>query len=780
MKRSILALAMVVGCAAGFLPAQNALTSLPAIHALTNAQAAARMPVDFEATVTYYRNYERTLFVQDGDTAIFVLAGTGLKLMAGDRVEVRGHVEPSFRPIVVSNEIRRLGHVSMPAPVAADYDDLIKARYDGRLVTVRAVVRSADVANFSLHNSRMQVLVDGADVDATLDSNDAEALKNMLDAEVEITAVDSGRFDGKMQQTGVLLHITSLENIKVLKRAETSPWTLPVTAMDQIIGGYHVVNNTQRVRVQGTITYYQPGSTVVLQNGSKSLWIVTKSRNELRIGDIADATGIPDVRDGFLSLSYGEVRDTGARAPVAPRPSAWSELTRSSHIFDLVSTRGKVLAGVRQEAQDEYVLLADGHIFSAVMRHPASTYGATAPPLPPPMKELPVGATVEVTGICVLEDSNPFDQNIPFNLMMRSYDDIAVVAWPSWMTVRNLVRVIGVMVVIILGVSAWGWALRRKVRRQTEVLAARAAAEAEAERQNARLQQRRSRILEDINGSHPLVEVLEQITELVSFQLNGAPSWCEIADGARLGRFAADTGDVRVVRVPIAGRSGPSLGNIFAAIPSDVPVSAQESEAFFVGSQLAALAIENRRLYSDLVHRSEFDLLTDIHNRFSLDKNLETAIERARQDAGIFGLIFVDLDEFKQVNDQYGHRIGDLYLQEVAARMKRQLRGADVLARVGGDEFAVLVPMVRNRGEVDEIASRLEHCFEAALEIEGCVLEGSASVGIAIYPQDGSTKDGLMSAADTAMYVRKHVRQNGAGYTNSAAVIQGNGKFSPA
>jgi len=761
MKKAILAVVMLVASAAGFLEAQERiLTSLAAIHGLTDAEASRQIPVEFEATVTYYRDYERTLFVQDGDTAIYVRATTGLKLMPGDRVVVGGNTQQSFRPIIVSNRIERLGHGTMPTAVPAGYDDLIKARYDCRLVTVRALVRSADVANYSLRNSRMQVQVDGADVDATLNGNDTEALKNLLDAEVEITGVSSGRFDGKMQLTGARLHIMSLENIKVLKRAQNSPWTLPLTAMDEILSGYHIVNRTQRVRVQGTVTYYQPGSAVVLQNGSKSLWIMTKSRNELRIGDIADATGIPDVHDGFLALSYGEVRDSGVQAPVQPRASTSSELTRSGHLFDLVSTRGKVLVGVREEAQDEYVLLADGHIFSAVIRHPTSTYGSTAPPVPPPMKEFPVGATVEVTGICVLEDSNPFDRNVPFDLMMRSYDDITIVAWPSWMTVRNLARVISAMVIVILGVTAWGWTLRRKVRRQAEVLAARAAAEAEAERQNAHLQQQRSRILEDINGSRPLVEVLEEITELVSFQLDGAPCWCEITDGPRLGRYAADTDGLGIVREPILSRSGPPLGTICAAIDPCRAARAHEKEAFFVGSQLAALAIENRRLYSDLVHRSEFDLLTDIYNRFSLDKHLDLAVTKARENASIFGLIYVDLDEFKQVNDRYGHRVGDLYLQEVAARMKRQLRSADLLARVGGDEFAVLVPMVHCRADLEEIAARLEHCFVAPVNIDGHALRGSSSVGIALYPEDGSTRDSLMSAADAAMYVNKHMKQS--------------------
>ena len=73
----------------------------------------------------------------------------------------------------------------------------------------------------------------------------------------------------------------------------------------------------------------------------------------------------------------------------------------------------------------------------------------------------------------------------------------------------------------------------------------------------------------------------------------------------------------------------------------------------------------------------------------------------------------MDLDDFKQVNDMYGHHVGDLYLQEVSLRMKRQLRPGDMLARLGGDEFAVLVRCVRNRADVEEIAQRLERCFDA-------------------------------------------------------------------
>jgi diguanylate cyclase (GGDEF)-like protein len=111
------------------------------------------------------------------------------------------------------------------------------------------------------------------------------------------------------------------------------------------------------------------------------------------------------------------------------------------------------------------------------------------------------------------------------------------------------------------------------------------------------------------------------------------------------------------------------------------------------------------------------------------------------------------------VNDQYGHKVGDMYLQEVALRMKGQLRGGDMLARLGGDEFGALISAARSRAGVDEVAQRLVRCLDEPFAIEGYVLHASASVGIAIYPEDGTTKDSLLSAADAAMYVTKHTKQ---------------------
>jgi diguanylate cyclase (GGDEF)-like protein len=759
MKRLIPAAAILLGwasCAQAAAPAP--LTTLRDLHALSSDRAKQELPVAFEATVTYFRRNEKTLYVEDSDAAIFVLATTDARLVPGDLVLVNGTTRDSFRPIVVSSDITLLHHGALPKPVPATYDDLIRTRRDCMLVSVRGQVLAADpVISSDLHGISLQLLTAGGAVDAAIDSDDTGPLEGLLDAEVEVVGAAAGKFDGKMQQTGILIHVSSWADVKVLKRSAANPASLPVTPMDQIITGYREQVPSQRMRVQGAITYYQPGSSVVLQSGPKSLWVQTHSIAPMRIGDLADATGFPGIHDGFLTLTHGAIQDSRVQAPIAPQPASWRQLAMSGHVFDLVSIEGQVVAEIREATQDEYVLVADGQMFSAIYRH--SPLDRLAPEPPPPMRHIALGSRIRVTGICMLDDANPFNALVPFTILMRSFDDIAVVARPSLLNIRNLMFLVGFLLVVVFAVGARGWTLERKVRRQTASLAARIEAEAALDHRLAQIERRRSRILEDINGSRPLAEILEQIVDLVSFRLNGAPCWCEVTDGPRQGTPPPALQSLRIARETIPARDGAPLGTLYAAFDLHTQPSAIEAEALTVVARLATLAIETRRLYSELLHRSEFDLLTDLHNRFSLDKFLEAQIELARLNAGIFGLIYIDLDEFKMVNDVYGHHVGDLYLQEVSLRMKHQLRANDLLARLGGDEFAAVVSVVPTRAGIEEIAGRLERSFDEPFAVEGYILRGAGSVGIAVYPQDGTTRDSLLSAADAAMYVAKHTRR---------------------
>src|SRR5579863_3645084 len=164
MKRFVAFLALVVSAAGASAQSPASLTSLPAIAALTNAQASQHPPVNFEATVLYYRGYGRELFVQDGDAAIYVSDPKTLNLVAGDRIRVRGVTHESFRPYIVSSETALLGHGPLPKPFPATYEQMLRGETDCRLVTVHALIRSADIAPGDYPYTMLQVLVDGGSI----------------------------------------------------------------------------------------------------------------------------------------------------------------------------------------------------------------------------------------------------------------------------------------------------------------------------------------------------------------------------------------------------------------------------------------------------------------------------------------------------------------------------------------------------------------------------------------------------------------------------------------
>jgi len=331
-------------------------------------------------------------------------------------------------------------------------------------------------------------------------------------------------------------------------------------------------------------------------------------------------------------------------------------------------------------------------------------------------------------------------------------EPVALTSLRSSLNVGNLIAAVGVLVLSVFSVGVWALLLGRKLRRLKIAMADRKEAE-------ANLQGKRSQILEEINSARPLNEILEGITQMVSCQLDGAPCWCEVAGGAQLGERPTVLREMRIVQRDVSARGGTPLGTLFVALDLDSAPSEEESEALVVGARLATLAIETQRLSSELHHRSEFDLLTDVHNRFSLDRYLKVCIAEAHQAASVFGLISIDLDDFKRVNDVYGRHVGDLYLQQVTQRMKRQLRAADMLARLGGDEFVVLAPDLHSRAAAEEIALRLKRCFNEPFLMEGHTLVGAASIGLALYPEDGVTEDNLLHAADVAMYKVRNAKR---------------------
>ena len=261
-------------------------------------------------------------------------------------------------------------------------------------------------------------------------------------------------------------------------------------------------------------------------------------------------------------------------------------------------------------------------------------------------------------------------------------------------------------------------------------------------------------ILTDVNGA--LLALLgytrEEMVgrEVLSFL---APEWLDAAtDYLRAGREDAYEAEVvhqsgRRIPVEIVGKT--------------VRISNEVSRLGVVRDLTARRHAEARIQY--LAHH---DMLTGLPNRAYLTERLTTILALARRHGTLVAIMFIDLDNFKTVNDSLGHHVGDVLLKQVAARIKEVLREADMVSRLGGDEFLVILADFAAPDDAAKVAQKLLQVISAPIDLDGREIRSSASIGVSMFPRDGDNAEDLIRHADAAMYsVKAHGRGHSRFYT---------------
>jgi diguanylate cyclase (GGDEF)-like protein/PAS domain S-box-containing protein len=193
----------------------------------------------------------------------------------------------------------------------------------------------------------------------------------------------------------------------------------------------------------------------------------------------------------------------------------------------------------------------------------------------------------------------------------------------------------------------------------------------------------------------------------------------------------------------------------------------------FVAAQVG-LALERKRLHEDLMRSACYDELTGLPNRRLFFDRIRTAVARARRGQSRLGLLYVDVDDFKQVNDRHGHATGDALLREVAARLLECARQTDTVARLGGDEFVLLLEDLQTPDDADRCADKIRAALAQPVPTQSAPLAISVSVGIALFPEHADQVETLLMHADARMYAKKRAQkcENG-GDAHGAAPLSG-------
>jgi len=272
-----------------------------------------------------------------------------------------------------------------------------------------------------------------------------------------------------------------------------------------------------------------------------------------------------------------------------------------------------------------------------------------------------------------------------------------------------------------------------------------------------------------------------EILSVPDWSSDEADGWMEqpIEDGSALANVISEGQPLLAARN--LHQQGPGLKNLPASGQSDwlgVPLITRESTMGavviegksdnthyrdadrellqFVATQVATV-VERKKAEQELNFRAHHDPLTGLTNRALFYDRLETALRSASRNQGHLALLYLDLNEFKRINDSWGHEAGDEVLREVARRLKHGTRQSDTIGRMGGDEFTVLLTDIPDSSPVVEAAvSKIRDILGEPINFAGQAFRISSGIGVALYPEDGETAQQLLIKADANMYLNKH------------------------
>jgi signal transduction histidine kinase len=479
------------------------LTRVEQIRALSAQQASLSYPVRIRGVITMDAPAP-DFFVQDSTAGIYV-EGSNVatpRVVFGQLVQIEGTTGPGkFAPVISAASVRVLGKGTLPVAKLSSFSHLASGQQDSQWEEVRGIVRSVAIDRTSWREMTlaMRVASEGGEFNLRVPIESEQDFSSWVDSEVLIEGVCGSLYTADRQLSGILFYVPRLSFIKIEAPA-------PEVSISRLLQFSPGAGARHRVRLRGVVTYQQLGRALFIRVQGKGLRVLTEQATPLNIGDVVDVLGFPATGESAPVLGNAEFHRLAHET--APEPialdlnSPWEELDGA-----LVRVNAVLLS---HELKDDTVrlLLQDRQfIFEA------SFAGTSARDL----VSLPLNSKVEVTGICLVRSGGLWHTPESFRLLLRSGQDVVVLAKPSWWNLRHTLWVLAITVSALLIVLAWVVVLGRRVREQMVTIRQRL--------QHGAVLEERNRIARELH------DTLEQELSGITMQLDLAADCFQQAPG---------------------------------------------------------------------------------------------------------------------------------------------------------------------------------------------------------------------------------------------------------
>jgi signal transduction histidine kinase len=408
--------------------------SVSAIRALSLDQLNRGYPASIRGVVTMSDN---GLVVHDATEGIWVYWNKPQDYAPGDEVVVQGSIGPGkFAPVVNATSVRKVGTAPLPKPRAVTFDQLSSGTFDVQYVTLTGYIRSVGKHEDNRHLMHLLMRVESGNgtLMVTLPGGNDEAVRYLIDGMVRITATAMCSKNNNRQLIAPILSISEIKDIVLLRPPTTDPWSTPMLPIGRLMQWRSGTNLHHRVHVAGTVTYFRPGESLVVEDRGAALYVRTDDSPNLSLGDHVEAIGFPTPRSVGPILVNAIVRRISAGPELPPTAVRLQDACSGNLNYNLISTEGVLLQQLHGPSQ-EILLLKDGS--NVIEAELGSSAGSTQ------LRAIQDGSTVRVHGINALEIATAWNydvvgvEKVRCKILLRSENDAILIQSPTWWTVRH-------------------------------------------------------------------------------------------------------------------------------------------------------------------------------------------------------------------------------------------------------------------------------------------------------------------------------------------------------